>query len=748
MDGQLAELRRQLEEEKRRREEEQRRREEAEANAEQSQPKTLTEYLAACHDFSIAIEVVTDKTLTTQGDTTEPAGRLFPPRIVPWKDFPNQQEETWEQFSISPSFHSRRVFPSSHQLDYVRKYLDPISSEIGLRHYARETVENPVRTLFEEVYKDEELRNALQLRGTVMFESHTNLGQPSGTSIDGGMEHMSITEPDTSKRGRRRAKGKGGKADKGQGQGKQRTSKSAGRRRPGNADQFCIYEMADGGQRTPVVSIEYKAPHKFPLAEIVAGLDGEIRPAEEVINKEGDDFEFLSKSLVAAVITQLFSGMIGKGVQWGYICTGEANIFLHIPDDPGMVYYYLSIPGSDVQEDDDNRLHRTAVAQVSAFVLRALASGAPGQSWHDAAAGLDMWAVEYIDILKKIPETVRKERPHSSYRPGRWKGFLRSPIRTRSRRLAAACKEPGDDGDNSGDADGDGDGDDHTPPTPTPRPSGRRGVGQSQSTAARRGRANSGRNDGSSAGGQKWTEATSKPRIEDRPYCTQRCLLGLAYGGPLDKQCPNFQDHKGKHIDLKTFLCLIRHQLATDRVARSALKVRLSSHGYTVVAKGMEKPNLGHLRHERRIYNRVKSIQGKYVPVCLGFVNLERPYYYDGGAYVSMIFLSWAGRPIIHYLNPENKGHFLGKTKSALRALHRLQVLHKDAEPRNILWDEQGDALMLVDFERAEIQAKQPLGTITPNRKRKRDGEKQTTAKDDFDKEIQQARGCISRCAR
>ncbi|KAJ9634891.1 hypothetical protein H2199_008755 [Coniosporium tulheliwenetii] len=368
MDGQLAELRRQLEEEKRRRQE-------AEANAEQSQSKTLAQYLKACHDFPHAIEVVTDKTLTTQGDTTKPAGRLFPPRIVPWKDFPNQQEETWERFSISPSFYSRRVFPSSYQLDYVRRYLDPISSEIGLRHYARETVENPARTLFEEAYKDEELRNALQLRGTPYKPGAAERDvdrRGCGTHVD----HR--TGP--FKEGKGKSEGQRKNPDKGQGQGKRRTSKSAGRRRAGNADQFCIYELADGGQRTPVVLIEYKAPHKFPLAEIVAGLDGDIRPAEEVINKEGDDFEFLSKSLVAAVITQLFSGMIGKGVQWGYICTGEANIFLHIPDDPAMVYYHLSIPGSDVQEDDENRLHRTAVAQVSAFVLRALASRAPGQS--------------------------------------------------------------------------------------------------------------------------------------------------------------------------------------------------------------------------------------------------------------------------------------------------------------------------------------------------------------------------------
>jgi hypothetical protein len=43
-----------------------------------------------------------------------------------------------------------------------------------------------------------------------------------------------------------------------------------------------------------------------------------------VINKEGDDFDFLSKSLVAAVITQLFSYMIRKGIQWGYVFVGEA----------------------------------------------------------------------------------------------------------------------------------------------------------------------------------------------------------------------------------------------------------------------------------------------------------------------------------------------------------------------------------------------------------------------------------------
>ena len=79
--------------------------------------------------------------------------------------------------------------------------------------------------------------------------------------------------------------------------------------------------------------IEYKAPHKFSSDNVVAGLDGEIRPVEDVINKEGESFGFNSKWLAAAAITQLFSDMIRKGVQWGYIFMGEAIIFLHISDD-------------------------------------------------------------------------------------------------------------------------------------------------------------------------------------------------------------------------------------------------------------------------------------------------------------------------------------------------------------------------------------------------------------------------------
>lgn len=47
--------------------------------------------------------------------------------------------------------------------------------------------------------------------------------------------------------------------------------------------------------------------------------------------------------VVAVVVTQLFSYMVDIGVQYGYICTGKAFVFLHIPKDPTVVKY-LRIP--------------------------------------------------------------------------------------------------------------------------------------------------------------------------------------------------------------------------------------------------------------------------------------------------------------------------------------------------------------------------------------------------------------------
>jgi hypothetical protein len=72
-----------------------------------------------------------------------------------------------------------------------------------------------------------------------------------------------------------------------------------------------------------------------------------------VINKEGDDFDFFSKSLVAA------------------------KIFLYTPDNLTIVRYHLSIPCLDFQDDNENRFNRTHVVQTFAIFLNSLSAKAP-----------------------------------------------------------------------------------------------------------------------------------------------------------------------------------------------------------------------------------------------------------------------------------------------------------------------------------------------------------------------------------
>lgn len=120
----------------------------------------------------------------------------------------------------------------------------------------------------------------------------------------------------------------------------------------------------------PVYAVEFKAPHKVTITELVAGLH-QIDLAHDVIDQEGDTFEFYATRLIAAVVTQIFSYMIDCGVRYGYICTGEAFVSLHIPkDDPTIVQYFLCIPNQDVQADDELCLHRTAIGQVLAFTFK------------------------------------------------------------------------------------------------------------------------------------------------------------------------------------------------------------------------------------------------------------------------------------------------------------------------------------------------------------------------------------------
>ena len=689
------EAERREEEERQAREEERKAREEAE---EQLQPNTLLRLLDRCHhSLSQAIKVETDATLTTQGDATDPINRLYPKHIIPWLDFPQLQEQVWEKFDRTAAFTSRPLFPSDTQIDYVVTNIQngPIYSEASLRNFERDTVDNFVEKVIKALRDDEPLRHEFGIQGRVTFYDRAN---PSETSLENSLEQMNLQDARTPQRpaNTRHGRGRGG----GRGAAQRQKRDGTARRRNRRADQFCVHLVADERQ-IPVYAVEFKAPHKVTIPELVAGLH-KMDLARDVIDQEGDTFEFYATRLVTAVVTQIFSYMIDSGVRYGYICTGEAFVFLHIPeDDPTIVQYFLCIPNQDVQPDDELRLHRTAIGQVLAFTLQALAAETPPQAWHDVAHDkLTTWEVEYLDVLKEILETLRKDPRSSNYRPSHWKRD-RKVHNTRSR---ARCQPEAS-----------------TPKHLSPEGSGSDQESQSPSAAAAsRSRLSHSRgNNRQSTKGSERTRAgrdkkqtSRKDGHSTRPYCTIACIRGMVNREPLDKKCPNWKLHGGQRHSMgpQEFTRQLHRQLVRNRdlgfeqlhiCGRTGylMKATLLSHGYTVIIKATTVEKKHRLQTEVNNYRYLRSLQGHQIPVYLGLFQPRVAYWYHGELMAQMMILSWSGTRLQHVINDENSSFFHQERDKALAALRSHGVVHSDGEWRNMLWDDMGGRLIVIDLE-------------------------------------------------
>ncbi len=218
------------------------------------------------------------------------------------------------------------------------------------------------------------------------------------------------------------------------------------------------------------------------------------------------------------------------------------------PDDPTTVYYYLSVPKSDVgvttglspDSSEGNRLHLTAVGQVLAFTLQAMKTPLRSHRWRTNAFGkLKTWAVVYDDLLDKIPQ---KDSYSSEYRPPRPKTPLRmSTIQLRKTRVPASSVRYRPPQDESYSIDGD-----FSPHPDTPSLTYQQPMTQLPPLAL-----------GPIA--KAFSGQSSRSRGKNVQYCTQKCLCELAEDSPLDKKFHNARDHGMSHhqIDQPFFLRLI-----------------------------------------------------------------------------------------------------------------------------------------------------------------------------------------------
>jgi hypothetical protein len=719
------------EEAERRQQEERRRREEAEQNLNleilQTRNTTLPEFLDACHEhLFLGLTIQKDKKSSTKGDPANADRKLRPSRIQEWTDFPDEQMAIWADL-MDANFVTERHFTPLLALreagKQIRKRMH--GSELDIGHFLRETAESPVASIIEELYASPQIRRKFHLNGDVTFENHANtLTDESGIVTDMNSLSLATDRPRRSERLAARQSRESSRSSS------RITGQTTAQRRPPRprADQFCVYNRGPDKREAAFV-IENKAPHKFSLAHIKAGLqDMEL---DHIVRYQKDESpEDICRRVVAAVITQPAHYMYEIGCEFGCVSTGEACIFLQIPhEDPSTIRYFLSVPKEDVGDttdwtgdvNDDNSLHLTAVGQLLAFTLRALRTSPRDVNWrHWAADQLKTWEMVYDDLLEEIEE---KDIPASDYKPplSRTEYCRQSPVKTRSTSARVISCHPSQESRLSGHED-DADDDRWDLSTPSRAPRDPR-FSQRQATAA------------TTRISTRSQQSGSKGK--SRKYCTQQCLRGLRGKGPLDLKCPNASEHGADRHRLNTTMLikLLDRQFSEDpdpnkelgceslhvHGTRGALfKITLWSHGYTFVGKGFPIDFIECAEHEEAMYSHLRTIQGKFVPVVFGGLNLRRPFSYDGIAMmVHLTLMSYAGRSLARQ-HENDEAQLIAEAETSLRAIHNLGVLHSDPIPGNMIWNEETQRVMFIDFERAQYQKRVPLGSIAANQKRKR----------------------------
>lgn len=720
----LGEARQRAEEAEREKQEEQRRAERAQQRAERAQqqaeraqqraqafeqlnqPTTLVEYIAACHDVVFTkFNIETDHRLTSRGLITNPRNKLCPTDIRPWPDFLQLQRLAFGAlYEIWPA--EKRVFESRSFLIGLGNRVSKraVADERTLEYFLHNSVEDPVRSIIDQLGEVEEVRKAFSIGGGIVFENH-----PHAIS-DIAEEVVNRERPSTPLQ-----------------------QQNFRQLRP---DQICVYQ-SDNSKSTARAMIfvsEYKPPHKLTAPHLRIGL----RPMniyKEVVNRKtiptnadpDGRFQYYAERLTASAITQTYHYMVEGGLEYGLLTTGETIVFLKIDwSDPGVLYYHLAEPGPEVSAHSEHPQLCTAVGQYLAFTLMAL--GWPGRREEHgqdererAMKNLKVWAEDFETTVRSIPESERSATSDSS--PTTYAGVDRSPCFRRKRRRLEEDLPSKHLGKDDRSESSDDERSSWLPDSPTPTSqSTRQGTRRSQRLAQR------------SPPGDRGNELTEEETLPltsisavSEKYCTQACLIGLVRDGHLDPKCPNVSLHRKTggqsqaHHPLRheEWLQLLRKQLehsldnGITRLrncgARGVLfRVNMLAYGYVFVSKGTVRAFVRDLEHEAIVYKRLQSIQGKHVPVFLGNIDLHslnKTYFYDHRVYVVYLaFLSWAGCSITEAEKSGVTKQLLQKEAiKSLHAVHQEGVIHKDIRIFNMLYNTEIKGVMMIDFERAGL---------------------------------------------
>ncbi|EXK23518.1 hypothetical protein FOMG_19712 [Fusarium oxysporum f. sp. melonis 26406] len=404
--------------------------------------------------------------------------------------------------------------------------------------------------------------------------------------------------------------------------------------------------------------------------------------------------------------------MIRLGSSYGYLTAGKSLIFLHVGDDPTALYYHMAQPESDAEREDGTvDPFYTAVAQLAAFCLQTCRCSGKSNEWREAAISLlNEWPEPYAEMCggtteeEASPESTRSVSSYAGSIVAAQK--LTVELRQTTR---ASCKnsEPLPKIDASDTSSGDDE--------PLVDESGRiQGPRPSLQVSARGSKKRKDMTPG--IDGSTGSEASE---LETRPYCTQSCLLGLKRDGLLDEKCPNVALHRRAQSGLSHPISATRlRELLCKKLARPVYRLRylkpldgdgkygdtgalfkltLGCYGYTFVGKGTFAAAVTRLQHEANVYSRLEPLQGHFVPVCLGSIDLETPYPLVLADIVHILLMSWVGDTMV------TNDSILEEETRLRELLHKQGVVHNDMRQANLLWNDERDRIMLIDFNLANL---------------------------------------------
>lgn len=139
-------------------------------------------------------------------------------------------------------------------------------------------------------------------------------------------------------------------------------------------------------------------------------------------------------------------------------------------------------------------------------------------------------------------------------------------------------------------------------------------------------------------------------------------------------------------------------------------KLALSAYGYCFVGKGVQRVHCNRLAKEAAVYeSHLAAGQGRLVPVNLGIIELEEEYWTECGAHISyMMLMSFAGKTLREDAPDVSKVH-QNEMQRTLRDLRSYGVDHGDVNNNNMVWNDELQRVMAIDFDHASVGSAAPL---------------------------------------